>query len=296
MKQEKNILVAFLLNLFFSIAEVVGGLLTGSVAILSDALHDLGDAASIGLAYFLERKSKQPPDRVYTYGYGRYSVVSGVITSGILLAGSVLVIVHAAGRLWSPVAVRSGGMLLMAVVGVAVNACAAFFTRHGDSLNQRSVNLHMLEDMLGWIVVLIGSVIIHFTGAYWIDPVMSIGVALFILYHAIGNLRLAAEILLEKTPRGIDIAALVTQLTDLEGIEDVHHIHLWTLDGQQHCATMHIVTGGDPGCAKAAVRTVLAGHNIAHAVLEVEVPGEACPAPQHPMELPHRGHHHHHHH
>ena len=158
MKTERNILIAFILNLSFSIFEFVGGILTGSIAIASDAVHDLGDAASIGISYFLERKSKLPPNQFYTYGHARYSVLGGLITTLILLVGSSVVICNAVMRIFSPVEINYSGMILFAVVGVLINAFAAFFTRGGHSLNQRAVNLHMLEDVMGWVVVLCGAV------------------------------------------------------------------------------------------------------------------------------------------
>ena len=181
MKTQKNILAAFVLNLAFAVFEFVGGALTGSVAVLSDALHDLGDAASIGVSYVLERKSMRRPDERYTYGYLRYSVLGSVVTTVVLLVGSLLVVYHAVRRIIDPVPIHYDGMILMAVLGVCVNAAAAWFTREGDSLNQKAVNLHMLEDVLGWAVVLVGAVVMRFTDLTVIDPLMSIGVAVFIL-------------------------------------------------------------------------------------------------------------------
>ena len=124
MKTEKNILIAFLLNLVFSVFEFFGGFYTGSVAIVSDALHDLGDAASIGVSYFLEKKSKRQPDETFTYGYSRYSVIGSLITTAILLLGSVVVVYNAIGRMVNPSQINFDGMIVFAVVGVVVNFCA----------------------------------------------------------------------------------------------------------------------------------------------------------------------------
>jgi cobalt-zinc-cadmium efflux system protein len=191
-------LVAFILNLAFSVFEIAGGIFTGSVAILSDALHDMGDAISIGLSYFLEKKSKKQPDATYTYGYARYSVIGGVITTLILLVGSVLVVCNAVMRILHPVVIDYNGMILFAVIGVAVNFVAAFFTREGDSLNQKAVNLHMLEDVLGWLMVLIGAVVMRFTDFALLDPLLSLAVAVFIFVNAIKGLKEALDIFLEK--------------------------------------------------------------------------------------------------
>lgn len=278
MKTENNILKAFILNLAFSVFEFFGGIFTGSIAILSDAVHDIGDAVSIGISYLLEKKSKKQPDEKYTYGYARYSVLGSVITTLILLLGSVVVIINAICRLIEPTAIHYNGMIVFAVIGVVVNFCAAFFTRGGESINQKAVNLHMLEDVLGWGVVLIGAIIIGVTGFMWIDPVMSIGVAVFILGNAIKNLTEVCDLFLEKTPKGIEIKKIKERLIALDGILDVHHIHIWSMDGQHHFATMHIVTNADPCWVKETIRHKLWENGIAHITLEIEAEGEQCPA------------------
>ena len=297
MKTEKNILIAFLLNLAFSIFEFFGGLFTGSVAILSDAIHDIGDAASIGVSFFLERKSKREPDATHTYGYARYSVIGSVITTLILLFGSLAVIYNAVLRIIAPTPINYDGMILFAVVGVCVNFLAAFFTREGGSLNQRAVNLHMLEDVLGWAVVLVGAIVMRFTDFRVIDPIMSIGVALFIFINAIQNLKTALDLFLEKTPQGIDVDEIKEHLCEIDGVLDVHHIHVRSMDGQNNFATMHIVTDADGRRIKEKVREALAEHGITHATLELEAAGEACGEEHcHIQSHAHTGHHHHHHH
>ncbi len=296
MKSDKNILIAFLLNLAFSVFEFFGGVYTGSVAILSDAVHDLGDAAGIGLSYFLERKSKKDPDQAHSYGYGRYSVLGGAITSLILLAGSLMVLYNAVLRILNPTEIRYNGMILFAVIGVAVNLCAAFFTRGGHSLNQKAVNLHMLEDVLGWIVVLVGALVMKLTDFVLIDPILSIAVALFILCHAAGNLKEVMDLFLEKTPRGIDPQEIAEHLSHIEGILDVHHIHIWSLDGHNHCATLHIVTDADPHTIKDPVRQELRDHGIPHATLELESSTDRCHHTHCHIEAHSSTCHHHHHH
>lgn len=297
MKTQRNILIAFILNLAFSIFEFVGGIVTGSVAILSDAVHDVGDAASIGIAYFLERKSHRQSDAVYTYGYGRYSVMGSVITTLILLLGSAAVIYNAVHRLVEPAEIDYNGMIVFAVVGVCVNLCAALFTREGGSLNQRAVNLHMLEDVLGWAVVLLGAIVMRFTDFAILDPLLSIAVAVFIFANAIRNLRASLELFLEKAPHGMDTEALRAHLMAIEGVLDVHHIHLWSVDGQHHCATMHVVAKGAAHAIKDAVRAELREHGIGHATLELEEENEHCHEQTCHVEAPRTaGHHHHHHH
>ncbi len=295
MKTEKNILVAFLLNLAFSVFELVGGVFTNSVAIISDSIHDIGDAASIGISYFLEKKSGRQPDDKYTYGYQRYSVMGSVITVLILLVGSVLVIVNAVNRIFDPQQINYEGMILFAVIGVAVNLLAAFFTRHGESLNQKAVNLHMLEDVLGWAVVLIGAIVMRFTDWRLIDPILSIAVAVYIFLHAFSHLKEALDLFLVKLPEGVDIEEIKQHLCEIDGVLGVHHIHIWSLDGTQNYATMHIVTNGDPLTVKKAVKEKLLEHSIIHATLELEREDECC-GEEHCHIHTDSGHHHHHHH
>ena len=287
MKTQHSIFLAFILNLFFSVFELLGGLFTGSVAIISDAIHDAGDAASIGISWFLEKKSKRQADGVYTYGYSRYSVLGGFITTVILLFGSVAMITNGICRLIKPMPINYSGMLLFAIVGVIVNTCAAFLTHKGETINQKAVSLHMLEDVLGWVVVLIGAVIMRFTNWAFLDPLMSIGVSSYILFHALKNLGQIGNIFLEKSP--IDPVQLRDQLLKIPGIQDIHHLHIRSIDGHNHCATMHIVT--DRPEVKAAVRHALHDLGICHATLELEAPGEQCPDPHYHIH-PHHEHHH----
>ena len=293
MKTDKNILIAFILNLTFSIFEFIGGALTGSVAIASDALHDLGDAASIGVSYCLEIKSKKPADDKYTFGYGRYSVLGGLITSAVLLVGSIIVIANAIMRLRHPVAVNYTGMLIFAVIGVVVNFIAALVTRDGDSVNQKAVNLHMLEDMMGWIAVLIGAGIIHLTNWVWIDPALSILVALTILYSAIMNLFEIAGILTEKVPDDINLTVLKEQITALDAVDSIEDIKVWSINSNELYAVMRIYTQ-DPQ-VKDEIREILAEINITQAVIECSEPDVIIPAftAKHPKNCG-CGHHHHH--
>ncbi len=296
MKTEKNILVAFILNLLFSVFEFIGGTITGSVAIISDAVHDIGDALSIGLSYFLERKSKKQPDDIYTYGYTRYSVIGSLITTVILLFGSVAVIYNAVIRIINPVEIDYSGMIIFAIIGAAVNLIAAWFTREGDSLNQKAVNLHMLEDVLGWIVVLIGAIIMRFTDISVIDPIMSIFVSVFIFINAIKNLVNVVNLFLEKTPAGIDIEEIKEHILHIDGVTDVHHIHIWSMDGYNNYATMHIVTDREAFEVKKEIREELKEHNIGHVTLELEGTNENCSAECcHIEHNNNHGHHHHHH-
>lgn len=297
MKSERKILIAFILNFVFSIFEFIGGAITGSVAIASDAVHDAGDALSIALSFILERKSKKEPDETYTYGYARYSVMGSVITTVILLVGSLGVMIGAVKRVVNPVEIDYDNMIIFAVVGALVNVVAALLTGSGDSLNQKAVNLHMLEDVLGWVVVLIGAVVMRFTDISVLDPLMSIGVSLFIFVNAFRNLKEAVDLFLEKTPHGIEIDEIKEHIKEIEGVKDIHHIHIWSMDGYNNYLTMHVVTDDDGHVIKEKIKKELREHGISHATLELEGTKEHChheccfvESSQNPA-----GHHHHHH-
>ena len=297
MKSENNIFTAFILNLLFSIFEFLGGIFTGSVAIVSDAVHDLGDAGSIGVSYLLEKKSRKQPDEKYTYGYSRYSVIGSVITNLILLCGSVTVICNALKRIVEPTEINYNGMIIFAVIGALVNFLAAYFTKDGDSLNQKAVNLHMLEDVLGWLVVLVGAVVMRFTDISIIDPILSICVAIFIFINAIKNLKEVLDLFLEKIPKSINVDEIKEHILHIDGVKDVHHIHIRSIDGHHNYATMHIVTDGDSHKIKHKVREELSEHGIVHATLELEGENEHCHEEDCHIHFENSsGHHHHHHH
>ena len=276
MKTDRNILVAFILNLFFSLLEFIGGIFTNSVAILSDSVHDLGDAISIGISYFFEKKSKKRPDKKHTYGYIRYSVMGSIITTTILLVGEIIVIIESCKRLFNPVELNYNGMIIIAIFGVVINLIASYVTREGDSLNQRAVNLHMFEDVLGWIVVLIGSILIKFTDITYIDSILSIAVAIYILIHVIKNLKVVIDIFLETTPKDINIDDMKAKILENKHIIDVHHIHIRSIDGYNNFATLQKKKKKYDEKTKNEIKTKLKEFNINHSTIELELENEIC--------------------
>ena len=297
MSSDKKILTAFLLNLFFSIVEFVGGIFTGSIAIISDSIHDLGDSLSIGASYVFERISRKKPNEKYTYGYYRYSVLGSVIQSVVLLLGSAVVVYNAVNRLMNPIPIDYSGMIIFAIVGCVVNFFAAYATHGGDSLNQKIINLHMLEDVLGWAVVLISAIVMKFTNWYFLDGILSIAVAIFTIIHAIKNLKTVLDIFLEKTPVSINLSEITEHLEHIEGVQEIHHLHVWSMDGYKNAATLHVVTDADFTEIKIKVKEELEEHGISHTTVECEKVGEHCHDVHcEPTTHTHEhGHHHHHH-
>ena len=298
MKSEKNIFIAFLLNLLFAIIELVGGFVTNSISIISDSVHDFGDALSIGMAYFLEKKSNKKPDKNYTYGYLRYSMLSALLTSTILIVGAVFVIAGTIPRLINPVEVNHDGMLILAIIGVVINLIAAAKTSHSHNLNEKAINLHLIEDVLGWVAVLAGSVIIKFTGIYIIDPILSIGITVYILYNVYRNIKEVFNVLLEKVPSDVDLEKLKEELNSIHDVKDVHHIHIWTMDNIHHYITLHAMVEKDTDIeeVKHEIRETLEKYNLTHSTIEIEY--TKCEHGE--CEIKHveheHGHHHHHYH
>ena len=291
MKTDRNILIAFLLNLFFSIFEFIGGVFTNSISIVSDSVHDFADSVSIGISYILEKVSKKKPDKKYTYGYLRYSVLGAIITTIILLVGSILVIYNAIKRILNPEPINYSGMIVFALIGVIVNFIAVKVTKHGHSLNQKSVNLHMLEDVFGWLIVLIGAIVMKFTDISILDPILSILVATFILINALKNLKSIIDIFLEKVPNNISIDKIRNEIKKIEGVIEVHHIHVWSLDGYNNYATIHVVTDNN---VKELIRESLKKMNINHVTIEIESSKEHCHEKKCNVDVKVEHHHHHH--
>ncbi len=299
MKTDRKILIAFCLNLFFSIFEFIGGIITGSVAIMSDSIHDFGDSLSIGISLALEKLSKKKPNDRYTFGYYRYSVLGGIVQSVILAVGSALVLISAVERLLSPEKINYDGMIIIAVVGFAVNFIAAYFTSDKNSINEKAINLHMLEDVLGWAFVLLGAFIMKLTNWSFIDPLLSILLAVFIIVNAMKNLKSVLDIFLEKTPDGISLSEIKSNILSIDGIFDVHHLHIWSMDGFKNAATMHIITDCDTAEIKQKIKYKLEEYGVVHSTIECERTGESCNAKDcisisEPNAHHHHNHHHHH--
>lgn len=276
-----NIKLAFFLNLFFAIIELVGGLFTNSVAILSDALHDFGDSVSLGVAWYLQKFSEKKRDKFYSYGYKRFSLLGALIISVILLVGSIFVIEESIQRILEPQAPNAQGMFLLAILGIIVNGAAVLRLKKGSSINERAVSLHMMEDVLGWIAVLVVSVVMMFVELPILDPLLSIGISIWILYNVYRNLRDTFHILLQQVPQGIDLKGLEADIKSIAGILSLHDIHLWTLDGEENILTLHVVLSENTTIEqeteiKGKVRSLCNKADIHHATIEFERSGELC--------------------
>lgn len=276
-----NIKVAFFLNLSFTILEIIGGLLTNSMAILSDALHDFGDSVSLGIAWYFEKYSEKGPDKEFTYGYSRFSLVGAIVNSIILVVGSLFILVRAVPRLLAPEEVHSGGMILMSILGIVVNGIAVLRLRTGSSLNEKVVSWHLLEDLLGWVTVLVAGIILIFFDIPIIDPILSILITIYIMYNVTKNLKEIFHVLLQGVPSGFKIDDLKDELEKIDGILSVHHTHIWSLEGEKNMLSTHVVTNNNAQMdeiirIKKEARHILEEKGIEHVTVEIEFKDEDC--------------------
>ncbi|WP_161890686.1 cation diffusion facilitator family transporter [Pontibacter russatus] len=276
-----NIKVAFFLNLGFTILEIIGGLWINSVAILSDALHDLGDSLSLGLAWYFEKVAKRGRDQQFTFGYKRFSLLAAVINSVVLLVGSFIVLSEAIPRILDPEPVNAAGMMGFALLGIVVNGAAVLRLKKGESLNEKVVRLHLMEDVLGWVAVLVGGTVLYFFDIPVIDPLLSVAITLYVLYNVVRNLRQSMKILLQATPPNMNPREVEEKLVQLPGIQSIHDLHIWTLDGTYNVLTLHAVVA--PGlqvqqteAIKKHLRQAMADMDIQHVTVEMETPEEVC--------------------
>lgn len=236
-----NLRLAFVLNLIFSIIELVGGFLTSSVAVTADGMHDLGDAISIGLALFLEKVSTQKATSDFSYGYRRFSLLSALITGGVLIGGSSIIVFEALSRFWQPHEPNSLGMLGLSVLGLGVNGYAAFRVSKGKTQAEKVISLHLLEDFLGWLAVLVGSILIRVFHWAWVDPVLALAIAGFVLWNVVGHIKTTLLLFLQKTPDDVNLEKLKHELSQIETVQNIHDLHCWSLDGQQNVISLHAV-------------------------------------------------------
>lgn len=275
-----NIKVAFLLNTGFAILELFGGLYTNSIAILSDSLHDFGDSLSLGLSYYFQKKSVKERDENFSYGYRRFSLLGAFINSLVLMVGSIFIIQELIQRFLHPEPSDAKGMLIFALIGVAVNGAAMLRLRKGTSINERVVSLHFIEDILGWVAVLIGSIVMLFVDVPLLDPILSLGITCFILFNIYKNMKAAFRIILQGVPESINLDEIKQKITSLMGVKDIHDVRVWTMDGEYNILTLHVVTDKNTTeeieSLKEEVRHSLLHLNIAHTTIEIEPPGVHC--------------------
>lgn len=271
MSSSKNTFIAFLLNLSFSIIEFIFGWLFGSSAILADAVHDLGDALAIGSSAIMQTYANKPADKFYPFGYKRWNILAALLTSSILIIGSSLILVENIPNLFHPQPVNQDGMLILGIIAVIINFFASRIVKNGHSHNESILSLHFLEDILGWLAVILVSIILQFTDWYFLDPLLSLGIAIFILSKALPKAWNNVKILLETSPQGVNLEEVKGVLLALENVHEITQLNVWTMDGYDHCATVTVKLT-NPAVAdktKAKIRNSLHSFGIIQSTIEI---------------------------
>lgn len=273
--------VVFFLNLIFTIIEFIGGILTNSTAIMADAVHDLGDTLSIGMAWLLNKLSKKNPTQNFTYGFHRFSLLGALLNGLVLIAGSMWVLSEAIPKLFEPEMPHTLGMFWLAILGVSVNGYAAWKISAGKTLNEKILNWHLLEDVLGWASVLIVSVLLMFFNWPILDPLLSILFTLFILVNVIKNTRVTIKIFLQSSPDEAMLQSIKNKLSALKYVKAIHYLHLWSLDGERHVLSAHlelsnIINAHEQLELKKKIQTELIEFSLINTTIEFEIPNETC--------------------
>ena len=274
-RREKRVGFAAFLNICFTFIEIVGGFWTNSLAILSDALHDFGDSIALISSWFLERGATKSPDLNRTFGYQRLSIFSAILSSSILIGGSLIIMVQAIPRLFNPQLVNSFGMLGIAIMGIVFNGIGFLLLKKGESLNEKVLSWHLLEDVLGWFGILLGGIIIYFFGFNVIDPILTIGLTMFILYNVLKNLKEVINILLQGVPKHINLEAVKKEIISIKGIIGIHDVHIWSLEGETDIFTSHVVLDNktlknQSEKIKNHIKEILEKNHIEHSTIELE--------------------------
>lgn len=277
---EGRLLVVFALNACFTVVEFVGGYLTQSTAIMADAVHDLGDTLAIASALILNRLGNKQGDANFTYGYRRLSLFGALFNALILVVGCVWILSEALQRFDQPILPHAQGMMWLALLGVVVNGFAALRLRAGKTMNERVLNWHLLEDMLGWLVVLVAAIALHFVQWTWLDPALSVAFSLFILVNVLRSLKETLRLFAQATPDK-DLSRKVKQaLCGIEQVQSLHHFHMWSLDGDKHVVSAHIklVTSDAHvyNSVKREISTLLQPFDLYHTTFELELADEPC--------------------
>jgi cobalt-zinc-cadmium efflux system protein len=274
----RNIGLAFWLNISFAAIELVGGLMTQSLAILSDALHDFGDALSLGLGWFLQHKSAQGPSENFSYGLRRLSLLSALI-SAIVISGGALYIVFESVASFNDSREPNGlGMMGLAVFGIAMNGFAAWKLGHGHTQNEKVMKWHLIEDVLGWVAVLIGSVFIYLFKWDFLDPLLAIGISIFVFYNVVRHLYETTNLFLQGNPNPEGLRAFRTQVDALSTVYEIHGVHFWSLDGVRHILSLHAVLKDlvQAEEVKGQIRTLSKLLGDCHVTIEIESMDEHC--------------------
>ena len=285
---------ALIINFIFSIFEFIGGTISGSVSIMSDAIHDLGDTISLGFSIYFKKKSDHGPDKKYTYGYSRFSVLGVFVTTVIMIVGAAFMIYLSIVRMLEPKDINLHIMLVLSVIGLILNMFATFRTEDGrfnviKAVEKKTLNCILLEDVVGWAIVLLGTAVMIGTGWTWLDPFMSFAISIYLILSSFSTFKKVLELFLEKVPNGESVDVVRYQVLAIPHVKGVHNVHLWSMDGKKLYATMHVVVDDkivdgsliensvkNPVNIKQEIRKQLRATGIKEVTIELESEVETC--------------------
>ena len=276
---KKVLRVSFIVIAVFMVVEIVGGLLTNSLALLSDAGHMFSDAAALGLSLLAFHFGERPGSRSNTFGYKRFEILAALLNGLTLMLIAVWIVYEAVGRFANPPEIATTGMLVVSVIGLLVNIFVAWYMHRGgdteENINMRGAYLHVLGDLLGSVGAIAAAVLMMAFGWRWADPLASVIVALLIAKSGWGVLKSSSHILMEGAPANIHCDDIVAEIKKVNGVESVHDLHIWTITSGLHALSCHIVVDGSLSVAEAEqivyeVEHQLQHQNISHVTVQTE--------------------------
>lgn len=280
-QSSKNLKIVFFINLGFTILEIIGGLYVNSIAIISDAVHDLGDSLSLGTSWYLDVKSKKGADKKFSFGYRRFSLLGALINGIVLITGSIYVIYKAILRILEPEHSDAQGMMIFAILGIAVNGYAAWKLSGGKSMNEKVVSWHLVEDVLGWVAILIVGIVLSFKDILYLDPALSLLITIYILWNVIKRLKQTLFIFLQGIPVDINMQEIESKILDLQFVDSMHQTHIWSLEGENHVFTAHVKLENVSGFlefmqVKKNIKEIMKEYPFEHYTIEMELKEENC--------------------
>ena len=272
MKVKYAVWVVFFLNLTYAIVEFIAGGVFGSSAVLADSVHDLGDAITIGISAFLETISNREEDNRYTLGYKRFSLLGALVTSIILMIGSVLVILENIAKIFHPQPVNDEGILWLGIIAITINIVSSLVVGKGKTKNESILTLHFLEDTLGWVAVILMAIVLRFTDWYILDSLLSLVISIFILTKALPRFWSTLKIFLDAVPEGVETGDLEKDLETLTNVKSVNQLSIWSMDGLENNAIIHICIKDWEKImeTKEAVRQFLEERGVQNITIEVD--------------------------
>ena len=275
---KKALTISLILISSFMIVEVIGGVLTNSLALLSDAGHMLSDAVSLAVALAAFKMGEKVADSARTFGYRRFEILAAVFNGVTLIGIAVFIVAEAAGRFVNPPEIATTGMLVIAVLGLVVNIIVAKILMSGDThdnLNMKGALLHVFGDLLGSVAAIVAALSIMFFGWGFMDPLASVIVAVLIAVSGFRILRQSLNVLMEGVPENIDVDTVINTINNIEGVEDAHHLHVWSISSGMNALSVHIVVNGTLNVHETQkiihrIEEQMKHENIEHVTVQVE--------------------------